>query len=153
MNRLVALLILTCAGAHPAGGFPLLASALTLGLHGDQHAHSFSVVAEEGHVDLVLSHLPQEPRRGSGRGAHHHASTPHHDDLSNVFSEESHVFHLTGDDAASATPRRSVANAVPLLAIAVTLPSPGPRAAMLFRRSTEPRIRGVDYLRTVVLLL
>jgi hypothetical protein len=132
----------------------VLAGALTLGFHGDNHpAHSFSVVAEQGHLDLVLSHRPQEPRRGSERGAHDHASTPHHDDLPSLFSEENHVFHLTGDDATRATPRRSVADAVPLLAIAAVLPPPAPRAATLLLASPEPRIRGVDYLRTVVLLL
>ena len=145
MRKLAALLMLACAAAQPAPASALHARALTLGLHARHHAHAVSVVSEDGHFHLVLSHAAQ---RDSGD----HRGPARPDDPQASFSESDHVLHLAGDDPVNATARRGDASQPPLLAIAVALPSV-PAPLSVFRPSPEPRARGADQLRTVVLRL
>jgi len=140
IRKLAALVMLVSAVTQPAAGSALLASAAVLGLHRSSHAHSVSVVAEEGHLHLVLSHDDR------ARGDHDHAPSP----SGPSFAEPDHVFHMTGDDAASATSRRVALDPTPPLAIAVVLPST-PALAWSSRPSPETRARSSDLLRSVVL--
>ncbi len=142
MRKLAALFLLASAATQPAAGSVLLASALTLWLHGSSHAHAVSVVAEEGHLHLVLSH-----DEGAERD---HGHAPSHGGP--WFAGDDHVFHVTGDDAEVATPRRAAPDPAPALAMAVALPS-APTPARPSRPSPEPRARSSDLLRTVVLRL
>jgi hypothetical protein len=136
------LLVLACAGAQPAAGAALLASALTLWFHRAHHPHAVSVVAEDGHLHLVLSH-----GEGSSRD---HGRVPQPDDSRSSFSEGDHVFRF--GDAAGTAPRRAALDPAPPLAMVVATP-PAPAARCVLRSPPEPRPRGVDFLRTVVLRL
>lgn len=143
-RKLVVPLVLACAGTQVAPGAALRASALTLGLHESDHAHSVSLVAEEGHLHLVLSH--------DERGGQDPGGARHHGDPATSTSERDHVFKLTDDDAANTRPRR--ASFAPALAIATAvgvLRAPTP--LWIVRSSPEPRARSSDFLRTVVLRL
>jgi hypothetical protein len=143
MRRLAVSLALACAaGAQvaPAPGF--LASLLAHAIHGDDHAHAVVLVADRGHLDLVLAHGAEED--------HPHAGAPRDDDRHTPPSETDHVFHIAVDDAANTTPRRAdVSPAVPL---AVAAP-PTPLLAWALRPSAEPRARSFDPLRSGVLRL
>lgn len=144
MRRLVVLLALACAGAQSAAGSTLFSSALALGILGSHHAHSISVVAEQGHLHLVLSH--------ADRDAHHPGPVSHHDDLQPVSSESDHVFEIGVDDATRTSPGRALLD--PGAPIATIVGAPFVAAQSAVRRSPpEPRARGVDDLRTVVLRL
>ena len=142
MRRLAALLTLVCAATQPAAGSALLASALTLGLHGSPHAHSVSIVAEEGHLHLVLSH-DEGAHRDRGRALNHYGPS---------FAESDHVFHMTGEDAAGVSPRRAALDQTPPLSMVVALPS-APMPTWDGRPSPELRVRSSDLLRTVALRL
>lgn len=144
IRKLALPLTLVCAGTQLASGSALLASLLTLGLHDSDHAHSVSLVADEGHVHLVLSHEEQ--------GTHHSRNTSHHGDPATTASERDHVFHLTDDDAASTTRHRPGFEPAPLLAAPVAV-FPASTPSWLLRASSEPRARSSDLLRTVVLRL
>jgi hypothetical protein len=133
------LLMLACAAGQLVPG--LLTSALTLALHG--HAHSVSVVAEDGHLHLVLAH--------DGPGGHEHRGVPDRDDRTTSFSERDHVFELSGDDAASTRPRRAAIDPPPLLAVTLAIHFDTP--LWLLRPSPEPRARSSEHLKTVVLRL
>jgi hypothetical protein len=136
------LLMLACAVERPVAGSGLLAAAWTLALHG--HAHSLSVVAEEGHLHLVLAH--------DETAGHGHGGVPHRDDRTTSFSEGDHVFHLSGDDAASTAPRRAAPDPSPPLAAMAALHF-DTAPVWLCRPSPEPRARASDHLKTVVLRL
>lgn len=135
---------LACAAAQVAPGAALLSSALTLGLHASDHAHSVSLVADGGHVQLVLSHEERGHRDG--------AAGRHHDEQASSISETDHVFRLTDDGAASTATRRAGVAPAPAVATAVpVLPAPSPQ--WVLRASLEPRARSSDSLGTVVLRL
>ncbi len=143
LGRVPLLLMLACAGAQSTAGSGLLASALALGLHTHEHAHSAFLVREGGHLHLVLAH---------GEGTDHgHEAVSHHEELSGSLSESDHVFHVTGDDATTSASRR------PGLALAPALVTPivstFSSARSMFRPAPEPRARGTDLLRPVVLRL
>ena len=137
------LLMLASAGAQATAGTGLLASALTLGLHANEHAHTVSLVSEAGHLHFVLAH-----EEGSGHG---HEAVPHHEDLSGSLSESDHVFHVTGDDATTSVSRRPALPAAAALAVPIALRSSSARS--VFRPAPEPRARGTDLLTPVVLRL
>jgi hypothetical protein len=142
MRRLVIALALACAGSQLAPGSVLLASLLTHAIHRDGEAHAVTFVADDGHVDLVLSH--------GESGEHAHTGAPPHDDRHRSPTETNHVFHITADDGVNTTARR--ANFRPASTVAVAaLPEPAP--IWVPRPSPEPRAHGADPLRTVVLRL
>ncbi len=86
---------LACMGARVAPASALVAGALTLGLHADDHAHTVTLVVDENHVDVVVSHV--EPVDD--------AAHPHGDPEASG-SDDAHVLHLSEDDAALTGPRR-----------------------------------------------
>ena len=142
MRKLAVIFALASAGAQLATGSATLASALTVGLHGIGHAHSVAVFAEHGHLHLVLSHGERSERA--------HGSALHLDDPRFEFTEGDHVIHLDKSD--NATLRRATPDPAPALAVlVVSLPAlaPGDHPVL----PPEPRARGVDYLKTVVLRL
>jgi hypothetical protein len=141
IRKLVVPLVLAWIGAQSAPGSALLASALTFGLQANAHAHSVSLVADEGRLHLVLSH--------DQRGGHDRA---HDGDLAISTSQGEHVLHLTGDDAASSPSRRvGLAPAPAATALAVLIGPAAPR--WILRPSPRPRARGSESLRTVFLRL
>jgi len=144
MRKLTVLLMLACASAQPAPGSSLAVSVFTLGIHANDHAHSVALRLDGDHLDVVLSH--------GERDAHDHGEAPLDHDHPAGVSEGDHVVHITAGDAANATPRRAVLGATPVLAISVALPVV---VAPVWAPSgpLEPRARGVDHLRTVVLRL
>jgi hypothetical protein len=145
MRTLVVSLVLACAGLQLAPESVLRAIALTLSLDASDHAHSISLFADGGHVDLVLSH--------EELGGHHPGGAHHHGDPTSATSERDHVFHLTtADDAANTMSRRAGLAASPALATAIAV-LPAPATLWLLHHSLEPRARSSDSLRTVVLRL
>jgi hypothetical protein len=144
MCRFGVVLMLACAGVQPALGETLFASALLLGIRASDHAHSVEFRSDGSHLDIVLSH--------AGSGAHaEHAGTPGHDHLAGV-SEHDHVVHITANETANSKPRRVVLDAAPAVASTLALESVI-APAWSSARSFEPRARGVDHLRTIVLRL
>ena len=145
IRNLVVPLALACAGLQLAPESVLLASALTLALDASDHAHSISLFADGGHVDLVLSH--------EDLGGHHPGNAHHHGDPTSATSERDHVFHLTtAGDAANTMLRRAGLAPSPALATAIAV-LPAPATLWLLHHSLEPRARSSDSLRTVVLRL
>jgi hypothetical protein len=142
VRKLVVPLVLAWIGAQSAPGSALLASALTFGLEANGHAHSVSLVADEGHLHLVLSH---DPRGGREQGAEHDG------DLAISTAEGEHVLHLTGDDPASSPSRRAGFAPAPAATTLAVVTGPAPR--WLLRPSPQPRARGSESLRTVFLRL
>jgi hypothetical protein len=134
---------LACACAQAISGAPLLVSALWLGLHPGDHAHSFALLADAGHVDLVLSH--------AGSEAHDHRGALHVEDPSGSFAQGDHVFHIAGGDGASTTARRDGLAAMPALASAIARPfapaSQGALRTSLERRARSPGHPGAAVLR------
>lgn len=140
----MAMSLLACVGAQILPGSALHASALTVGLHASGHAHSVALVAEEGHLHLVLSH--------DERGDQDQGGARHQSDRATSTSERDHVFELTADDAANTRLRRASYDPAPAIAMAVeVLPAHTPR--WVLHHSLEPRTRSSDSLRTVVLRL
>lgn len=144
MRWLAALLMLVWASAQPPAGSALLVSALAIALHGSDHAHAVSLVPDEGHTHVVLSHVEGD--------SHEHGEAPRHDESKTSFSEADHVFHLTGGDAANATARRVTLDILPPLAIAVAVPFAS-APTWILRASRDPSSRIPDQLRAVVLRL
>ena len=144
MRKLAVLLMLACAGAQPALGETLIASALALGIHASDHAHSVALRSDGSHLAIVLSHgehaAPDQRRAAQG---------PEH--LAGV-SERDHVVHFTASETANANPRRALLDAAPVLASTLALATPA-APAWAPAHSHEPRARGVDHLRTIVLRL
>jgi len=144
VRRLPVLLVLACVAAQPATRGALLATALTIATHGSHHAHSVSVVADEGHFDLVFSHHES--------GGHDHGDAPHGEDGTTSLDEGDHVLHLSGDDAAGAGSRRAGLDPAPPLAMAIAI-----RFAVVpvshLRAPPQARARSSDHLKTVVLRL
>jgi hypothetical protein len=142
MRKAVVPLVIACAGLQMAPGPALLTSALIL-WHTTDHAHAVSLVAEEGHVDLVLSH--------EGRGDRDRAPAEHHGERAASTSGSDHVFHLRVD-ATRTAPRPAGVALAPALATAVAiLPASAPQWIPI--PSLDPRSRSSDSLRTVVLRL
>jgi hypothetical protein len=142
MRKLTVLLALACAGTQIAAGSALLMSTLALGFHASDHRHSVSLVADEGHLHLVLSH--------DERGGQDPGGAWHHGDPTTSVSKGDHVVHLEDNDGVNTIRRADLA--VPAAAPAVAmLPALSPRSVP--HRSPEPRARSSDLLRTVVLRL
>lgn len=144
MRKLVLPLVLACAGAQVAPGGALLASALTLGLHASDHAHSVALVPDEGSLQVVLSH---DERDRQIPGAAWHPGDP-----GTSASGGDHVLQLTDVDDAATGPRRASLPPAPAVAAAVAAP-PAPTPMWVPRPSPQPRARSSDSLRTVVLRL
>jgi len=143
MRKAVVSLVLVCAVLQTAPGPALLASALILG-HGTDHDHAVSLVAEEGHVHLILSHEERADRDRAPAG--------HHGEPTRSSSRSDHVFHLRDADATSTAPRPAGVLQAPAVVTAVAiLPTPAAQWAPL--PSLDPRSRSSDLLRTVVLRL
>ncbi len=142
LRKLSAFFALACAGAQPALGSPLLGGSIALALHANDHDHSASLRSDDGHIDLVLSH---------GNGDDHDAARS---DVGRALSppERDHVFHITGDDGATAAPRRLAPGSLPTLGISIALPALRTPVSSL-NPSPELCTLGVDHLRTVVLRL
>jgi hypothetical protein len=121
---------------------PLLASGTLFGFLAlaASHEHALSVLADAGHVDLVLTHATRES------GERHHASEPH----ATVRTDDSHVVHLASTDAAFDSMRRASHVPAPTASILPPLSWQPRRAATLARR-TETPARASPLLRTVVL--
>jgi hypothetical protein len=140
MRTLALSLALACAASQLAPGSAFLASLLTDAIHRGDHAHAVALVADEGHIDLVLSHGETDDAA--------HEDAPLHDDRHASSTETNHVLHITADDGANTTPRRADIRPAATVAIAA-LPATVPiRVPAL---SLEPRAHGADPLRTVVL--
>lgn len=140
MRKLAVLLMLACV--QPATGAVLIAGARMFGPHESRQRHSVSVVVEEGHLHLVVSH--------DARAEHDHASVLPAECTRASFSEADHVFHLAGAD--NALSRRAPLQSMPPPALlAVSLHALGPHGVLL--RPPGPRARGADHPRTVVLRL
>lgn len=146
MRKLVLPLVLACAWVQLLPPSPVLVSLLMLAIHRSDHAHTVSLVADEGHLHYVLSH--------GERGAHAHQGAPHHGDRATPSSEKDHTVHVAGGDAHSATPRRVGHPSVSPSAVAVAFALlPTSSATSLLRRSPEPHTRSSDTLRATVLRL
>ncbi len=135
MRVLAALLTFSCTVTQSATGSPLRTGALAFGLH--DHEHSVSILADRGHVDLVLSH---------DESGHDHDAPP--PDGPRWLSESDHVVHLASDDG-EATLRRG---AVPPPTLSHAAPFPVPAVARIFLPAPEPRARGAHHLRIVLRL-
>lgn len=143
MRKLAVVLALACAHSELLLGPSLVASALILGVYATHgHQHSVVVQFDRDHLDVVLSH--------GGNGAHRHGESSEHTDHGTSVSQGDHVVHITAADVASGTARRAVVDS-PVLAISVALAPVGVAPVWPPSRSVEPRARGVDQLRTVVL--
>lgn len=142
LRKLAVALMLACAGVQPALGEGLVASALALGIRASDHAHSVGFRSDGSHIDIVLSHGEDGVHADDG-------ATPDHDHLAGV-SEQDHVVHVAAGEAGSATPRRAVVNAASALASTLALASVSAPAWSPVH-SFEPRGRGVDHLKTIVL--
>ena len=144
LGKFCVLLMLFCAGAQPALGSSLIASALALGIDANDHAHSVVLHSDGGHIDVVLTH--------GKRGAHEHGGAPSDHDHPASFSDTDHVVHVAGCDAARATARR--ANLQAPLALAASPVRPVVVAPVWSpSRSLAPRTHGVAQQRTIVLRL
>jgi hypothetical protein len=141
VGRLAALLIGLCAVAQSGGGSELLAGAVSLGFHGHHHAHSASIVSEDGHLHLVLSHSEDGH---SGRGA------PHDGRLGEL-SGSDHVLHLVTDEPTTTSRRSDLAFAAAIAASpAVSAPF---FARSVLRSPVDQRARGSGSPRPIVLRL
>jgi hypothetical protein len=95
---------------------PLLSSDALLGAHAlfASHGHEVSVLADAGHVDLVLSHAASEASDGMHAAERHIHPVP--------ASEGAHVVHLTSSDLARDSMRRG--GQADTQAASLTLPLP-----------------------------
>ena len=143
MRSLAAPVLAACAAAVTSGSAPLV-SVLTLGLHKGDHVHSVRLVAEEGHLHLILSHDEGADRDPQGAG--------HHGVPATSTSESDHVFHLTSDDAANTSLRRAGFTPAPAAAAVVAV-LPAPTLRCLLHPSREPLARSSDSPRSIVLRL
>ena len=139
MRTIVVVLALACMGSRVAPASALVMGALTFGLHTDDHAHSVTLVMDEHHVDIVVTHP------GPGDDASH----PHEETLASE-SDDTHVFHLIQDDAATTTPRRDGFTAPHVVTLCEAY---APRAAWAYRRVSPvtPHFHVLHPLKTVVL--
>jgi hypothetical protein len=141
---LASFLMLGCAAAQTIFGSPIGASALTLGIHSNLHAHSVALQADGNHIDIVVSH-PERDAHGPGQPARDHERPP-------GVSEGDHVVHVTVADVTNPASRRAVLDRTPALAISdalpvVVVPVVAPSHSFALRS------RSVDHLRTIVLRL
>lgn len=145
MRKLTAAIALLCAVVQLAFGSSLAAGALTLGIYASHlHGHSLELQADGDHVDLVLSHRESElAERTSVPEAHDHPVS---------YSEGDHVLHVMSGSAADATPRRALLDPAPVIALSIAFAGviAPPR---VLHSPLEPRARGTEQLRTVVLQL
>ena len=144
MRVLAIFLMLVCANAQPALGSSLVASALTLGVHGNGHRHSVALRSDGDHLDVVLFH--------GERDAHDHGGAPQNHDHSAGAAEGDHIVHVTAGDIANTRARRALIGSSPALAISPALPAAVARV-WAPSRSLDPRTRGAVHLRTIVLRL
>jgi hypothetical protein len=138
-SALGAILALACA-AQPASSSPLLSSALALGLAVHGHAHAVSMIFDDGHLDLVLSHSHADPAAENAEGRGPAVSDAGHHD---------HVVHVAA--GGSAHPRRDVPLRATLVGHCETmLPL---RPASSWREDSAPRAPIVGVRSRVVLRL
>ena len=141
-RRWVALAVLASSLAQSSAGALVLAGAAAHALLAGDHFHAFSVVARDGHLDVILSHRPgPAPVADRCRG-----DAP-------AMGETDHVFHVSGTDPLTPGARRGEWAPPPLaVAAALALPPAGvPSAA--FRSAAASVAHRPDLLRTVVLRL
>jgi hypothetical protein len=138
-RRLACSLAVVCGLLQPLLGSGTLFGALALVA---SHGHALSVLADAGHVDLVLTHATLESEE------EHHASEPHVH--ASVRTDDSHVVHLASTDAACDSMRRASHAPAPTACILPPLSSQPRRAATLARRAETPA-RASPLLETVVL--
>ena len=122
-----------------------LLASVALAVSGSARAHSTSLIIEDGHLHLVLSH---------GKDGHaEHAGGHHPEDRDTSTSEpgDDHVLHLF-DGSSSSSARRAGLDTLPQIAA-----TPGAFATIRPRHvahfSPEPHARGSSQLGTIVLLL
>lgn len=155
MRNAVVALALTCAAVQVAPVSARLAGALSLGLHATAHSHSASLVVDEGHVDVVLSHEAHEAHEERGHGERDprgRTLAVQHRERATSSSETDHVFHLVADDATGTAPRPAGLAPTPAVARADAISSASTPQRVLFR-APGPRSRSSDALRTIVLRL
>jgi hypothetical protein len=145
MRKVSALSILACVAAQLATGSMPVASALMLVLHGSHHAHAVSLVSEDGHRHVVLSHEMD-------RSVYDHRGAVDTDGAAAVFSEGEHVFHFASADPADRATRRKGAAPAAVMVIAAASPFASAPASG-FRLPPERLVSSADLLRTVVLRL
>jgi hypothetical protein len=141
--------MLLCALVQPAFSSALLASGVTLALHGRAHAHSVALVADDGHVDLVLSHTDRERH---DRGSHDHGNDLVHDDTRLAHGESDHVLHVASDEATRVSSRKLSIDPAPAIVVAPAVEAE-PELRPGYRAPEQPRFRGAQRIRTVVLQL
>jgi hypothetical protein len=99
-RRLAAALAVVCGLIQPLVGSNALVGLASL-FH--SHGHDVSLLADSGHLDLVLSHAtgdsPDDPHAAE---RHFHTASSSHGD---------HVVHLTSSDAVRDSMRRAVVDA------------------------------------------
>jgi len=137
-------LTVAIAGGELAARSALLAAALPLFFHGTAHWHAVSVVEQDGHVEVVLSH-------SGDHGDHDPGAPAHPQDPPPSPSDADHVVHFASDDATGGT-RSSPAALLPL-AVATAPPSEPRAIETALGPQRERRSRAPDRLRSVVLLL
>ncbi len=135
-RKWVALLMLALAAPSPAFAAIPIATAIIFELHASEHRHSVSVVGDDSHRHLVLTHDEK-----SDPGEHGEA-----------LSHADHVVELAWDGVASAASRRDAPD--PPAAIGPELAfSAAPAPTSSPRRYAEIPAPPFDPVRTVVLRL
>lgn len=131
--------MLAFTAPSPAFAAIPIASAIVLGMHESEHGHSVSVVGDDSHRHLVLTHDEK-----SDPGEHGHPGE--------ALSHGDHVVELAWDGVASAASRRSAPDLPAAIGPSLAFRAvPAPRSAP--RRYAEVRAPGFDPVRTVVLRL
>lgn len=111
------------------GTLPLLSPGFLVGAHAllASHDHQVSVLADTGHVDLVLSHAESHASEGPHAVEQHLHSLP--------ASDGAHVFHLTSSDVARDSTRRGGPAEAQTACLTLSRPySPPPAALPACRR-------------------
>lgn len=136
-RRLACSLALLCALLQPLPGSQALMGGLAVVA---SHGHALSFTADDGHVDLVLSHstTTSDARHASEQHVH---SAP---------GEGGHVVHLTGGDASRDSIRRGIQIDAPIESCSLPL-GVGPPLHRQLSPASEPRAPTPALIRTVVL--
>ncbi len=143
-GKWIASLVLASMVVSPTLAPLAFAAVVVLGAYSHGHEHTMSLIGEDGHLHLVLSH--------PGEGDDHRHPTPQRSHHGEYASGGDHVFDLA-EAMASASPRPRTApdDGFALLPSAVPISEPV-LERVVQRRAAAPRLRA-QLLRSVVLRL